>query len=429
MKQFTDIHYTILGLLSTCGWVSLPLLELLDYGYTYRTRALKTLLDGQFIRKSGKGRAKAYAISTKGRNLLAAYNPQRFGGGTKGMAKQLARHPERSVQRGDAAAFLSFGGFSAHPNDKPALPAYTPILLDGPEGADWRGLYRNTESHSYPNQPDQGVYRRRLTAVNCYYDATAVKELAVDSAGVSYSRACGVLLTPSYLLRVYHSRDVAMKFHSTGEHNFQCLLLSPKIFTGYLPEEQNAALVLGTDFTAAQHILEHHLAGHSSRMPLSAKKKGGKGYTTVKGLAGELVTPTNLGKPAFYLPLCKDSLPLLRLMAYPFWQGFLVREICRGLFPQLDLSHWCIEQDGYTVYILATLNLAQIDLAMRMVQGNSGKKVRIVCLDWQIPLFRQLLEPFAEQRDLWLTKLPAGFLEGLLQGEKEYWEGADEGSL
>ena len=44
-------------------------------------------------------------------------------------------------------------------------------------------------------------------------------------------------------------------------------------------------------------------------------------------------------------------------------------------------------------------------------------------------LFRQLLEPFAKQQNLWLTKLPAGFLEGLLQGEKEYWEGADEGSL
>ena len=425
MKQFSDIHYTILGLLSTCGWVSLPLLELLDYGYTYRTRALKTLLDEQYIRKSGKGRAKAYAISTKGRNLLAAYNAQRFGGQALLVTKQLARHPERSVQRGDTAAFRSFGGFSVHPDDKPAFPAYTP----DPSGEEWRDLCRNVGSHHYPGQPDRNVYRRRATAVNCYYDSTAIKELAVDSTGVGYSRACGALLTPSYLLRVYHSRDVAMKFHSTGEQNFQCLLLSPKIFTGYLPEEQNAALVLGTDFTAAQHILEHHLAGHSSRMPLSAKKKGGKGYTTVKGLAGELVTPTNLGKPAFYLPLCKDSLPLLRLMAYPFWQGFLVREISRGLLPDLEQAHWCFEKDGYMVYILAALNLAQIDLAMRMAQGHSGRKVRIVYLDWQEPLFRPLLEPFAGQRDLWLTKLPAGFLEGLLQREKEYWEGADEGNL
>lgn len=427
MERFSDIHNTVLMLLAECGWVSQPLLGLLDYSYTYRTRALKTLLDEQLIRKSGKGGNKAYALAAKGRHFLAAYNSCRFRHEVMEKTKQLARHPERAVQRGDAAALFSFGGFSVHMDDKPAFPAYTPPFLDESNGENRQNLCQNTEPHNYPNQPDRGAYQRRLTAVNCYYDATAVKELAVDSAGVSYSRACGVLLTPSYLLRVYHSRDVAMKFHSTGEHNFQCLLLSPKIFTGYLPEEQNAALVLGTDFTAAQHILEHHLAGHSSRMPLSAKKKGGKGYTTVKGLAGELVTPTNLGKPAFYLPLCKDSLPLLRLMAYPFWQGFLVREICQGLLPDLEQAHWCFEKDGYTVYILAALNLAQIDLAMRMVQGHSGRKVRIVCLDWQEPLFRPLLEPFAGQRDLWLTKLPAGFLEGLLQREKEYWEEADEG--
>lgn len=106
-----------------------------------------------------------------------------------------------------------------------------------------------------------------------------------------------------------------------------------------------------------------------------------------------------------------------------------MREISQGLFPQLKLPHWCFEAGGYTVYILAALNLAQIDLAMWMVQGNSGRRVRIVCLDWQESLFRQLLEPFAGQRDLWLTKLSVGFLEGLLQREKEYGEGADEGSL
>ena len=425
MEQISDIHYTIFGLLAGCGWVSQSLLGLLDYSYSYRTRALKTLLDEQLIRKSGKGRNKAYALAAKGRHFLTNYNAHRYRHEVMEMTKQLARHPERSVQRGDTAAFLSFGGFSVHPDDKPAFPAYTP----DPSGEEWRDLCRNVGSQHYPGQPDRNVYRRRATAVNCYYDATTIKELAVDSTGVGYSRACGALLTPSYLLRIYHSRDVAMKFHSTGEQNFQCLLLSPKIFTGYLPEEQNAALILGTDFTAAQHILEHHLAGHSPRMPLSAKKKGGKGYTAVKGLAGELVTPTNLGKPAFYLPLCKDSLPLLRLMAYPFWQGFLVREICQGLLPDLEQAHWFFEKDGYMVYILAALNLAQIDLAMRMVQGHLGRKVRIVCLDWQEPLFRQLLEPFAGQRDLWITKLPAGFLEGLLQREKDDWEGADEGSL
>lgn len=429
MEQISDIHYTILGLLAGCGWVSQSLLGLLDYSYSYRTRALKTLLDEQLIRKSGKGRNKAYALAAKGRHFLTNYNAHRYRHEVMEMTKQLARHPERAVQRGDATAFLSLGGFSIHPDDKPAFPAYTPHLPDGPDGADRRNLYRNTQSHRYPGQPDEAIYRRRLTAINCYYDALFLKELAVDRTGVSYSRACGALLTPSYLLRVYHSRDVAMKFHSTGEENLQTLLLSGRAFAGYLPKEQNAALILGSDFTAALHVLQHRLAGYSARMPVTAKRQSQNKYAPIQGAVGEMLTPTNLGKPAFYLPLCKDSLPLLRLMAYPSWQGFLVREISQGLFPLLGPSRWCFEEDGYTVYILAALNLAQIDLAMRMVQGNSGKRVRIVCLDWQEPLFRQLLEPFAGRRDLWLTKLPAGFLEGLLQREKEYWEGANEGSL
>ena len=69
MEQISDIHYTIFGLLAGCGWVSQSLLGLLDYSYSYRTRALKTLLDKQLIRKSGKGRNKAYALAAKGRHF------------------------------------------------------------------------------------------------------------------------------------------------------------------------------------------------------------------------------------------------------------------------------------------------------------------------------------------------------------------------
>ena len=73
IERLSDIHDTILRLLAECRWVSPALLELTGYSYTYRTRALKLLLQQQYIRKQGEGRAKAYAISTKGRNYLAAF--------------------------------------------------------------------------------------------------------------------------------------------------------------------------------------------------------------------------------------------------------------------------------------------------------------------------------------------------------------------
>ena len=153
-------------------------------------------------------------------------------------------------------------------------------------------------------------------------------------------------MTPSSLLRVYHSRDVAMKFQMTGERNLQNLLLSDQLFTGYQPPETTAALIFGTDFTAAAHILGRHLDGPGAQRPIYVKRRGGKGYAAIAGTTGELLRPANLGNPVYYLPLGKDSLPLLRMMGYPMWQEMLLREISRELFHFDNHPRWSIAQDS-----------------------------------------------------------------------------------
>ena len=112
--------------------------------------------------------------------------------------KQLTRNPDdRAVLRGDTAAMLSLAGYAVHPDGKPGFPACTPPLPAAPGREAWRGLYQNYSDIRYPDEPDEAVYTRHLTAVNCYYDACSVKELLYDrgkdGAGVRYSRACGVL--------------------------------------------------------------------------------------------------------------------------------------------------------------------------------------------------------------------------------------------
>lgn len=426
MNQFSDAQYMFLRLLAECGRVSHPMLELTGYSYTYRTRCLKALLDQQYIRKQGKGRSKSYALAAKGRDHLAGFNAGRFRGEVMAQTRQLARHPERAALRGDAAAMLSLAGFAVHADDKPALPSYTPPLPNSPSTGDWKRLYQNACPISYPGEADVAAYLRRLTSVGCYYDATGIKELAGaggDIAGVGYSRACGVLMTPSCLLRVYHSRDVAMKFHVTGERNFHDLLLTAKVFRGYLPKQDNAALIFGSGFTAAQHILSSRLNGQTARMPVYTKRKGGKGYKALAGTAGEMLTPTNLGNPAFFLPLSADSRPLLRLMRYPFWQEEMVRRINREVFRLENHARWQFELDGRTVYILAALDLAQIDLALRSIKSSAGKKVWIICLDWQEPLFRQLLGSFPHSCEIRLTRLPAAYMDDLLAAFERFWEG------
>jgi len=425
MSQLSDVNYTILQLLAECGWVSQSTLKLTGYSYTYRIRNLKMLLDQQYIRKQGKGKEKSYALATKGRNHLAGFNARRFREEVMTQTKQLSRHPERAVLRGDAAAMLSVAGFSVHMDDKPALPANMPPLPERPALRDWKNLIQNVRLFSYPGEVDEQVYERRLSPFGCYYDATEIKELAGnsgwDTAGIGYSRACGILVTPSYLLRVYHSRDVAMKIQVTGERNFHNLLLSDLILSGYLPQENDAALVFGKDFTAAEHILGNHLERSNAQTPVYVKRGKKKGYHAIHGTKGEMLAPANLGNPTFYLPLYKESLGLLRLMHYPLWQNMLIREICREVFQLNNQERWCFETDGCTVYILVSLNLSQIALAMRNIRMSADKKIRIICLDWQEPFFSQMLEPFADHLDIRLTRLSAAYMESILKYFEQYW--------
>ena len=426
MSVFSDVHYSILRLLAECGWVSQRLLELTGYSYTYRTRSLKLLLDLQYIRKQGQGENKAYALAAKGRNHLTGFNACRFREEVMAETKQLARHPERAVLRGDAAAILSFAGFAVHMDDKPILPAFTPPLADKPTRANWQSVYQNTQLFSYPDEIDNHFYERRSSSINCYYDATVIKEQAGksrwDTMGIGYSRACGVLVTPSYLLKVYHSRDVAMKIQTTGERNLQNLLLTDVILSGYRPQQNNAALVFGNGFTAALHIFSHYIDGTAAKSPVYVKRRKQKGYVVLEGATGEMLTPTNLGNPVFYLPLCKDSLLLLRLMHFPLWQEMLICEINQELFHLNQEFRWNFELEGDSIYILVSLNLSQIDLALRRIKADN-KGARILCMDWQEPLFRQLLEPFAQSRDIRITRLPTEYMENVQDKFKRYWEG------
>ena len=428
MYHLSDIHLTILQLLAECGWVSPDLIGLTGYSYTYRTRALKLLLQQGLVRKQGEGQAKAYAISTKGRNHLATFNASRFRDDVMSQLGHLTRNADdRAVLRGDAAAFFSLAGYAVHPDDKPEFPVCTPSLPTSPERTDWTSLFQNIQTYQYPDEQDRAIYNRHLTGVNCYYDAAAIKELfytpGKDGKGIRYSRACGVVMTPSCLFRIYHCRDVAMKFHIAGERNLQNLLLTDQVFRGFRPEITNTALLLGYDFTALQHILESHFAGRSAKSPVYVKKRERKGYEALKGSIGERVTPGNLGTPSFYLPLRAESLTLAHVMRYPFWQELLIREINRDLMKLDNQPRWSYEQGGTSYFLLFSLCLQQINLMLQTLRLSPNKRVQIFCLDWQESFFRELLANLLAKPEVHITPLSADYINNFQRQLEFYWGG------
>lgn len=421
MPPFSDIHYSILSLLAQCGYVSRATFDLLPYSYNYMITSVKTLVDKNAIRKSGRGRQKHYALNLSGRKLLSSYNPLRFSPDVMEQNRQLSRHPDRAMLRGDIAALLSLAGYGVHPHDKPPLPASTPPLPTSPEHQHLVTLCRNSIQHAYPDVEDERTYNRRLTAIGSYYDITAIKALfpkeeSYDNEGINYARACGLLMTPDNLLRVYHSRDVALKVHKIGEDKLKLRMTNNRVYQGFLPADRDGILVFGADFTSSISIIQSSLDGLGTRLVYSRGKAENVGQRNVP--EGVRLTPVNLGNPSYYLPLDRNGMAMASLYQYPGWNELLVGEINRQAF-QINSTSNSYELEGRRVHILAALNMAEIETAFHMMR-MSAASISIVCLDWQYPLFCELAEPLKD-RDILIVRMPSGFVEEITGKLDNFW--------
>lgn len=433
MLKFSDIHFSILGLLAVCGFVSRSMLDLMNYSTNYLNRSLRTLLDASLIRIYGKGKNKHYTLTAAGRRFLTAHNPIRFSEAFMALNQQLTKHPDRAMPCGDAAAMLSFAGYAIHPDDKPTLPAHTPALPQHPDHQHRKSLCHNLTTHSYPDGEDERMYGRRLTAIGSYYDSAHLKRLLdakgdKDADDIRYSRACGVLMTPDHLLRIFHSRDVAMKLKITGEKKFFKLLESDLVYSGYRPSAKEGVLVFGQGFSTARLVIEHNLNGDTKDLPYYVKKSG-KARNRKKpkyellegtGKGGELLQPANIGNPTFFLPLDSGGLELLPLFQFPDWADVLHRSINKLAFHLDDEPKWCHEMDGRKIYLLASLNLTWIDHVMRLIKNEPEQAFTIACLHWQTPLFIDLLQPFKTQ-DIVVKVMESSFMEEVKNKLYDIW--------
>ena len=397
----SDISMSVLRLLAECGRVSRRTFDLLPYSYRNTCVYIKKLVDSREISLSGKGDSKAYTLLDGGRQTLSAFNPQRFSPELFELNKLLVRHPDRSRLRGDVAALMSLASFAVHPDDKPAIPAFTPpppdLQIDS-----LQKLYQNSRPNVYGQIfPNRAEYTERLTPINCYYDAVQLKYLrdADTDKGVNYSRACGVLLTPSSLLRVYHSRDVAMRFHRTGEENFSALLRSA--FTGYIPKDNSGVLVFGQSWTSVSSIFDFYLRG---KPPIPPKKGS---------VPGELLGTTNLGNPLFYLPIRAESLELLSLMGFPDWRRSLMYWISVA-HAKLEQNNWSYQHESRRVYIVADMNLTNLAIVLRGIMKEPRAPVTLICLPWQQDFMAGLIKEYGAKADAEIAVMHECFLSNLI---------------
>jgi hypothetical protein len=403
---------SVLRLLAECGRVSRRTFDLLPYSYRNTSVYIKKLVDDRNISLSGQKGAWSYTLLDGGRQTLSAFNPQRYTPDLYELNKLLIRHPDRSRLRGDVAAVMSLAGFGVHPDDKPGLPAFTPPPPDF-RTPSLRDMYLSKRPIEYGQIiPNQAMYTEHLTPVNCYYDAVIVKDLRTASIekNVNYSRACGVLFTPSCLFRAYHSRDVAMRFHRTGEENFTALLRSA--FTGYIPADNSGVIVFGQDWTSANSTLDNYLRGKTG----SPSKRG--------EATGDMLGTTNLGNPLFYLPLRSEALELLALMRFPDWRRSLMYWISIAHTEQ-EQNNWNYQYGGRRVFIVADLNLTNLAIVLRGMMNNPRAPVTLICLPWQQDFIMGLAKEYGgDKANAEVVLLHECFMANLISKRLEpHWRG------
>jgi hypothetical protein len=300
---------------------------------------------------------------------------------------QFYHNPDRAVAKGDVAALMSQAGYGIHPHDKPPFPAHTPSpsLPDSPI---WLLDNRRTHRYQSTDVPNDTAYCRRTTPVGCYYDSTEIKRFVasqriMEMPGIGNSRICGMALTTDYLFRILYSTEKVFLLKNTGEENIISNLRH--LFTGYLPPNKHAILLVGDrQCKTALRLLEN-----SNRKYLTPQQAG-------RVQNNQLLNTWNAGSPLFYLTLSRSSLSMLRIMQYPGWEAVIRRMAAQMVFRNVEPlrgdGRYHFRGDGVLCFIGIDLNLSQ--LSHMLLENDTRDAVVLVCLEWQVPFFQEVLKQF-----------------------------------
>ena len=389
------IKPSIFELLAVCGCVSKRVLTMLPYSYVKTNDNLRQMHKDRLIRMSGHGANKHYALLDAGKNTLTSSDSIRYPRRLFANNNTLLRDPSRTIAIGDTAAMLSMARYSIHPNDKPNLPAHTTLPCDDNS---WFDIYKTG-----------GI----VSPMNCYYMAAEVKRYLRNSndKGIRYSRTCGILFTPEYLLRVFHSRDVAFEFRGTGEKKLNSLIA--KLFSGYVPKQRNALLVFGKGFLAAEKILDGDFDEARQRIAEISKKV--------------TINTQNLGRPLYYRPIMPESMGLLQLMRYPGWEESLFEYVAKQIYFSYNRrtdAFYATGEDGSLLFIGIELNLTKFARMIRILRERPNRTVNFICLDWQEDFYDFMLERYAGgEHGVNILTVEGNMVKRLNEQFEEYWGG------
>lgn len=229
-------QYRLLELTALSGEFPADLLGRLGVGPSYGEKLITRLKEEKLLRTHYRDRLRGYRLTSSGKKMLLAANPERFSFYLRGSSEtnQPRSEPPRRLRLHQAARIYQM-----------LLQAEVEIFRDQKPP-----LFQNRASPSLQALP-----------FPVYYQSREVKELGTETVKVNNSRAAGLLLTEKTLYIIYYTGAVTMKWSYNTEIRLKAILqhhITRGVLAGYYrPDTEIHAILIGPDMGTANAILTH----------------------------------------------------------------------------------------------------------------------------------------------------------------------------
>ena len=463
-------------------WISRRAWLLFECYPKYISALMAKMEKDGYVSKKGKAKSRAYRITDKGRAVLRAYNPLRFGesdivDGKKPVIRYAEDEIRRQSLRGVISCLFTLSGFGVHPHDKPPIgyarlgyradrPTSSTLLAQTPEiPTELNSIHNHTDYRYHePNkripkkERDIKTYRLRSTPVGCYYTRGELLEMVrqektrkpgqeqknSNTQNVNASAVSGLLFSGNGAYKVYVTDNAAPKIMMSQDEVMTGFLKNwagdvYKRSLEHLPskntnQQLRGSFLFGDDsYRAAISILE--------QTNLKALGKTVFVWDKTENTKNERALGTNYNlmdiPETFYIPYIREALPVCSALILPGWeialrQAYVLYNLMEypdsdgyktnaslGLFDATD-------ETGRLIVCMLPLKLDRIRAIVDNISSDSSGIV-IYCPEYEMKFYDLLLAKIGERAAslFEIRPLPQDFIEHYFIGELQKVTGYD----
>lgn len=226
--------YRILEITAISGELPCDTLSRIHIGESYGEKLITRLKEDRLIKTHYKDKLRGYRLTSRGKKLLLAQNPERF-------SFYLTGSSDTNQPRSDYARRLRL-----HQTSR----TYCLMLSAGII------IFRDKKPALFSGVPPDDTH---ILPFPVFYQSRELKELGTETTKINNSRTIGILLTESLIFPIFYTGSTVMKWEYKTEIRLKALLshhVTQGVLSGHYPHRVPIhALFIGSNMETAVKLM------------------------------------------------------------------------------------------------------------------------------------------------------------------------------